>query len=57
MEEAPAFAEQLPTTAAEVYVAEASDEVPAKAEDLPQSSIDAKLYELEAGRHVPPDRV
>lgn len=27
------------------------------AEKLPKSSIDAELYELEAGRHVPPDRV
>jgi hypothetical protein len=29
----------------------------AAAEKLPASSIDAEFYELEAGRHVPPDRV
>lgn len=57
VEEAAAFAEKLPETAAELYVTEASDEDLAKAEDLPKSSIDAEFYELEAGRHVPPDRV
>ncbi|MFF1475399.1 helicase associated domain-containing protein [Streptomyces mirabilis] len=34
-----------------------SDEALADADALPKSSIDAELYELEAGRHVPPDRV
>ncbi|MBY6300908.1 helicase associated domain-containing protein, partial [Streptomyces clavuligerus] len=29
----------------------------AAADKLPKSSIDAEFYELEAGRHVPPDRV
>jgi superfamily II DNA or RNA helicase len=57
VEEAAAFAEKLPETAAELYVTDASDEDLAKAEDLPKSSIDAEFYELEAGRHVPPDRV
>ncbi|MFZ3554204.1 Helicase associated domain protein [Streptomyces sp. BH055] len=57
VEEAAAFAEKLPETAAELYAGDASDEVLAKAEALPKSSIDAELYELEAGRHVPPDRV
>jgi hypothetical protein len=57
VEEAAAFAEKLPETAAELYVTEASDETLAQAEALPKSSIDAELYELEAGRHVPPDRV
>ncbi|PSM39097.1 helicase [Streptomyces dioscori] len=57
VEEAQAFADKLPETAAELYVTETSDEALAKAEDLPTSSIDAEFYELEAGRHVPPDRV
>ncbi|MFE9703352.1 Helicase associated domain protein [Streptomyces sp. NPDC005930] len=55
--EAVAFAEKLPETAAELYMNDASDEDLAKAEKLPKSSIDAKFYELDAGRHVPPDRV
>ncbi|MEU3902156.1 Helicase associated domain protein [Streptomyces sp. NPDC029519] len=57
VEEAAAFAEQLPETAAELYVNDASDEDLAQAAKLPASSIDAEFYELEAGRHVPPDRV
>ncbi len=57
VEEAAAFAEKLPETAAELYVTEASDQALADADALPKSSIDAELYELEAGRHVPPDRV
>ncbi|MFB6530380.1 Helicase associated domain protein [Streptomyces sp. NPDC056399] len=57
VEEARAFAEKLPQTAAELYVTDASDADLAKAEQLPKSSIDAEFYELEAGRHVPPDRV
>ncbi|MFB6530388.1 Helicase associated domain protein [Streptomyces sp. NPDC056399] len=57
VEEARAFAEKLPQTAAELYMNDASDEDLAKAEKLPASSIDAEFYELEAGRHVPPDRV
>ncbi|MGW1374519.1 Helicase associated domain protein [Streptomyces sp. NPDC002446] len=57
VEEAAAFAEKLPQTAAELYVTETSDEALAKAEQLPKSSIDAEFYGLEAGRHVPPDRV
>ncbi|MFV6030664.1 Helicase associated domain protein [Streptomyces sp. NPDC056264] len=57
VEEAAAFAEKLPKTAAELYTNDASDEDLAKAEQLPTSSIDAEFYELEAGRHVPPDRV
>ncbi|MFE7617554.1 Helicase associated domain protein [Streptomyces sp. NPDC057496] len=57
VEEAMAFAEKLPETAAELYLNDASDEDLAKAEKLPKSSIDADFYELEAGRHVPPDRV
>ncbi|MGW7433931.1 Helicase associated domain protein [Streptomyces sp. NPDC054861] len=57
VEEAAAFAEQMPTTAAELYTAEASAAVLAGAEELPVSSIDAELYELEDGRHVPPGRV
>ncbi|MFE9968246.1 Helicase associated domain protein [Streptomyces sp. NPDC005525] len=57
VEEAQAFAEQMPRTAAELYTAEASAAALAGAEELPASSIDAKLYELEEGRHVPADRV
>ncbi|KPI33407.1 helicase-associated protein [Actinobacteria bacterium OV450] len=57
VEEAAAFAEKLPQTAAELYVTDASDADLAAAEKLPKSSIDAEFYELEAGRHVPPDRV
>ncbi|WP_372404112.1 Helicase associated domain protein [Streptomyces luteireticuli] len=57
VEEAEAFAEQLPATAAELYATEASEAALADAEELPASSIDAELYELEDSRHVPPDRV
>ncbi|EFL20026.1 DEAD/DEAH box helicase [Streptomyces sp. C] len=57
VEEAAAFAEKLPETAAELYDTDASDADLAAAEKLPKSSIDAEFYELEAGRHVPPDRV
>ncbi|MER5417641.1 DEAD/DEAH box helicase [Streptomyces virginiae] len=57
VEEAAAFAEKLPQTAAELYVTDATDTDLAAAEKLPKSSIDAEFYELEAGRHVPPDRV
>ncbi|MFJ3861367.1 Helicase associated domain protein [Streptomyces sp. NPDC090085] len=57
VEEAAAFAEKLPQTAAELYVTDATDADLAAAEKLPKSSIDAEFYELEAGRHVPPDRV
>ncbi|RSS78694.1 DEAD/DEAH box helicase, partial [Streptomyces sp. WAC05292] len=57
VEEAAAFAEKLPETAAELYVNDASDADRAAAERLPKSSIEAEFYELEGGRHVPPDRV
>ncbi|MFE4692055.1 Helicase associated domain protein [Streptomyces sp. NPDC056749] len=57
VEEAAAFAEKLPETAADLYVNDASDEDMAVAGKLPKSSIDSAFYELEAGRHVPPDRV
>lgn len=57
VEEAAAFAEQMPRTAAELYTAEASAAALTGAEELPASSIDAELYELEMGRHVPADRV
>lgn len=57
VEEARAFANKLPETAAELYVNDASDADLAAADKLPKSSIDAEFYELEAGRHVPPDRV
>ncbi|MFC9949616.1 DEAD/DEAH box helicase family protein [Streptomyces prasinus] len=57
VEEAAAFAEKLPQTAAELYVNDASDDDLAAADRLPKSSIDAQFYELETDRHVPPDRV
>ncbi|WP_206508041.1 DEAD/DEAH box helicase [Streptomyces chrestomyceticus] len=57
VEEAQAFADKLPKTAAELYVNDTSDEDLAAADKLPKSSIDAQFYDLEAGRHVPPDRV
>lgn len=61
VEEAAAFAQKLPKTAAELYAGQMSAEELAKAEEkvaeLPASSIGARLYELEAGRHVPPERV
>ncbi|WP_030625396.1 DEAD/DEAH box helicase [Streptomyces sclerotialus] len=57
VEEAAAFAEKLPETAAELYAGDASGGALAAADRLPKSSIDAEFYELEAGRHVPPDRV
>ncbi|EFL12749.1 TtrA [Streptomyces sp. C] len=57
VEEAAAFAEKLPKTAVELYVTDASDADLAAAAKLPKSSIDAEFYELESGRHVPPDRV
>lgn len=57
VEEARAFADKLPETAAALYLNDASDDDLAKADKLPASSIDAEFYELEAGRHVPPDRV
>ncbi|MCF3137446.1 DEAD/DEAH box helicase [Streptomyces olivochromogenes] len=57
VEEAAAFAEKMPQTATELHRTEVSNEALADAEKLPASSIDAQFYELEAGRHVPPDRV
>ncbi|MFF9264065.1 DEAD/DEAH box helicase [Streptomyces longwoodensis] len=57
VEEAAAFAEKLPETAAELYVNDATDDDLVAADKLPESSINAEFYELEAGRHVPPDRV
>ncbi|MEV5011923.1 Helicase associated domain protein [Streptomyces sp. NPDC055692] len=61
VEEAAAFAEKLPHTAAELYATEMSaeelTEADKKVKELPASSIGAELYELEADRHVPPDRV
>lgn len=57
VEEAAAFAEKMPETAAQLYVNDATDDDLAAADKLPKSSIDAEFYELEAGRHVPPDRV
>ncbi|GAA3043959.1 DEAD/DEAH box helicase [Streptomyces roseofulvus] len=57
VEEAEAFAAKLPKTAAELYAAEPSLDALAAAEKTPASSISARLYDLDPGRHVPPDRV
>ncbi|MFD3761060.1 Helicase associated domain protein [Streptomyces sp. NPDC058622] len=62
VEEAAAFAAKLPETAAELYAAAGTDGGVAaaamgQAALLPRSSIGAEPYELETGRHVPPDRV
>lgn len=57
VEEARAFAERMPATAAELHTAQATEAALAHAEELPASSLDAELYELEDSRHVPPDRV
>ncbi|MFI8817950.1 MULTISPECIES: DEAD/DEAH box helicase [unclassified Streptomyces] len=57
VEEARAFAEKLPETAAELHATEASDRFLKEAAKLPESTIQAKRYELEPYRHVPPDRV
>ncbi|OKJ88900.1 Helicase associated domain protein, partial [Streptomyces sp. CB02400] len=57
VEEAAAFAEKLPKTAAALYARDASGEDLKAADKLPASSIGAEFYELEAGRHMPPERV
>lgn len=57
VEEAAAFAQKLPETAAALYATEASDKFLEDAAALPPSSIDAELYALEPYRHVPADRV
>ncbi|WJV51893.1 DEAD/DEAH box helicase [Streptomyces flavofungini] len=57
VEEAAAFAEKLPETAAQLYASDATGDDLAAADKLPKSTIGAEFYDLEAGRHVPPDRV
>ncbi|MFI6690054.1 Helicase associated domain protein [Streptomyces sp. NPDC050485] len=57
VEEAATFAQKLPQTAAELYANDATGDDLAAADRLPKSSIQAEFYELEADRHVPPDRV
>ncbi|MFE5796356.1 Helicase associated domain protein [Streptomyces sp. NPDC056503] len=57
VEEAEAFAARLPLTAAALYATEPTLDALAAAERMPRSSIDAGLYDLDPGRHVPPDRV
>ncbi|WNI20600.1 Helicase associated domain protein [Streptomyces sp. ITFR-16] len=57
VEEAAAFAANLPETAAELYATEASDRFREQAAALPPSSIDAGLYALEPYRHAAPDEV
>lgn len=50
--DATTFAENLPETAAELYVTDAADDDLAKADRLPRSSIDAEFYGLMADRRV-----
>ncbi|MFJ4414566.1 Helicase associated domain protein [Streptomyces sp. NPDC088925] len=57
VQEAAAFAEKMPETAAELYRNEVSGEDLALAEELPASEVGGGFYELEPGRHVPPSRV
>nr|WTA00859.1 Helicase associated domain protein [Streptomyces sp. NBC_00857] len=57
VEEAAAFADKLPDSAAELYATEASDKFLEDAAALLPSSIDAEFYELEPYRHIPADRV
>ncbi|MGW3491924.1 Helicase associated domain protein [Streptomyces sp. NPDC001054] len=57
VEEAAAFAEKMPETAADLYRNEVSGEDLALAEELPPSEVGGGFYELEPGRHVPPSRV
>ncbi|MFJ3310828.1 Helicase associated domain protein [Streptomyces sp. NPDC086549] len=57
VEEAAAFADSVPKTAAELYATEVPEQALADADQLPASAIDARFYELEEGRHVPPERV
>lgn len=57
VEEAAAFARNLPETAAELYATEASDRFRAAAAALPPSSIDAGPYALPPYRHAPADEV
>ncbi|EGJ72789.1 putative helicase-like protein (plasmid) [Streptomyces sp. Tu6071] len=57
VEEAAAFAEKMPETAAELYRNEVSAEDLALAEELPASEVGGGFYELEPGRHVRPERV
>ncbi|MEU9862549.1 Helicase associated domain protein [Streptomyces sp. NPDC047971] len=57
VEEAAAFADKLPETAAQLYATEASDRFLRDAAALPPSSIGAQPYALEPYRHVPPGRV
>ncbi|MYQ56792.1 DEAD/DEAH box helicase family protein, partial [Streptomyces sp. SID4926] len=57
VEEAAAFAEKMPETAADLYRNEVSGEDLALAEALPASEVGGGFYELEPGRHVRPERV
>lgn len=59
VEEARAFAENLPETAADLYDTEVSEHAFAEADARPASPIRAEADELAAAgvRHVPPDRV
>ncbi|MGW8955848.1 Helicase associated domain protein [Streptomyces sp. NPDC055709] len=57
VEEAEAFAENLPQTAADLHDTEVSEHALLEADARPSSTIGAKAEDLEAFRHVPPDRV
>ncbi|MGW8375648.1 Helicase associated domain protein [Streptomyces sp. ODS28] len=57
VEEARAFAEQLPKTAAALYAQETPEQDVAAAAALPASPLGSRPYELEEGRHVPSQRL
>ncbi|MEU0373318.1 Helicase associated domain protein [Streptomyces sp. NPDC006283] len=57
VEEARAFAANLPATAADLYHDEVSAHALGEADTRPPSPIGAQAGELEPDRHVPPDRV
>jgi hypothetical protein len=57
VEEAEAFADKLPETAADLYTDPVTDDVLEQADERPDSPLGAEPDELPAGRHVPADRV
>ncbi|MFJ5611059.1 Helicase associated domain protein [Streptomyces sp. NPDC093221] len=57
VEEAEAFADKLPETAADLYTDAVTDHVLEQADERPDSPLGAEPDEVEAGRHVHPDRV
>ncbi|MGW0191612.1 Helicase associated domain protein [Streptomyces sp. NPDC003362] len=57
VEEAEAFAVNLTKAAADLYADEVTAHALEEAGSRPSSSLGAELVEVEAGRHVPPERV